>query len=194
MRDKLHVRDILSRGIVGAALAFLTTMGLPSDARAVPIVDGGSTSFTASGTNGGVPFSVTGSVTFDIIDATHVLFDFNFLNTSPNDPNVVQEDRMVTFAFDFSGITVTLNSNLATTDNDANDVWTAVLRVDQQSTAVRRRCLRVFWQQLRWWWEWWPASWRVDECWCYYYRSSASAAYLRCGLCTIPEHWTNSGR
>ena len=34
---------------------------------------------------------------------------------------------MVTFAFDFSGITVTLNSNLATTDNDANDVWTAVL-------------------------------------------------------------------
>ena len=60
---KLWVARTFGLALVSGVLAASSSSG----AHAVPIVDGGVVNIAASGTEGGVPFSIMGTVTFDIL-------------------------------------------------------------------------------------------------------------------------------
>ena len=105
------LQALLIAGVAAGAL-------IAAEAEAVPIADGGSANLSASGVEDGIPFGVDGSVVFGIPSTTQLTFDFDLTNTSFNDPNVAEDNRMTSFGFNVGGFAITLIT-------DDNATWTA---------------------------------------------------------------------
>ena len=95
------LQALLIAGVAAGAL-------IAAEAEAVPIADGGSANLSASGVEDGILFGVDGSVVFGIPSTTELTFDFDLTNTSFDDPNVAEDNRMTSFGFSIGGFAITL--------------------------------------------------------------------------------------
>lgn len=114
-----NIYGLLAATILVSAASLFGTAG---PAQAGPIIQGNTDSFAVSGSRDGIAFGMSGTVGFNTVSNSQLVFDVSITNTSVNNPAVSNDNRLVSFGFDISGTTV-----LITSVGDNSPTWTATL-------------------------------------------------------------------
>jgi hypothetical protein len=106
-------------GLLGATAMVGAAFGFAGEGQAALIIEGNSANVLVSGSDGGVDVGFEGTVLFQSVQSNSLKFVFDLTNTSDENPNVLNENRVTAFGFSLDGTTVDI------TDADADGVWNA---------------------------------------------------------------------
>lgn len=91
------MRKVLLAATAAAAL----TVGFGETSQAGQLVAGTTEYFSITDSNGGVALGAAGSVGYNTVTAGQLVLALSLENTSFNDPNVANDNRLVSFGFNF---------------------------------------------------------------------------------------------
>lgn len=106
------MRDAFVAAMAAAAVA----LGLGGAAHAGAITAGVTETFSVSGSRDNIAFGAAGSIKYESVSTTKLVFSLSLENTSFNNPKVANDNRLTTFGFDISGATVSISSGSENVD------------------------------------------------------------------------------
>lgn len=91
----------MRKALLAATAAAALMAGFSGMAEAGQLVAGTTEYFSISDSNGGIALGATGSVGYNTVSSGQLVLALSLQNTSFNDPNVANDNRLVSFGFDF---------------------------------------------------------------------------------------------